>query len=313
MSVETDPYFARLAELFARFQAAAAADSQPAAKPAADFQPTGYTLPDVEVVNETVPGPHGPIPVRVYRTAGSAGLRPLLVWCHGGAWAGGDLDMPEADASAREVAAQAGAVVVSVDYRLANGGVHFPVPLDDVVAAYEWAIGRSEELGVDQGRVTLGGASAGGNLAAGACLRVRDEGGRLPASLLLLYPCLHAPLPEPSDELREKLGSSPAAWPPEVFEVVIENYLGAPIAKASPYALPGLADLRGLPPTLIINCEFDELRASGELFGRQLEAAGVEAEVRTVEGVPHGHINVPELLPQAGQTYAEMASWVANN
>ena len=137
-----------------------------------------YQVPDVRVRSDAAPGPHGPVPVRVYADGDDdgrgAGERPCLVWMHGGAFIAGDLDMPEADWFSREVARRAGAVVVSVDYRLCNEGVHYPVPHDDVVAAIRWARESAPELGIDPGRVSAGGASAGANLAAGVALKLRD-------------------------------------------------------------------------------------------------------------------------------------------
>src|SRR4051794_17839471 len=141
------------------------------------------TPPAVTVDSVAVDGPHGPIPVRVY-TSGTGSDRPSLVWMHGGAFVMGDLDMPEADRTAREVADRAGAVVVSVDYRLAVGGVHYPVPLDDVVAVVRWVRDHPAELGLDPARIAVGGASAGANLATGAVLRLRDEDGWQPAALV---------------------------------------------------------------------------------------------------------------------------------
>src|ERR1700757_3414026 len=124
--------------------------------------------PAVRVRDESAPGPHGPVPVRIYTPPGDVPDRaPCLVWVHGGGFIGGDLDMREADCTAREVCAGGGSVVVSVDYRLAVGGVCYPVPHDDTVAAVTWVRDRAEELGIDPARITIGGASAGGNLTAG--------------------------------------------------------------------------------------------------------------------------------------------------
>jgi acetyl esterase len=271
-----------------------------------------YVAPAAEVRDVTIEHETGSCTARVYTPHTDTTGRPLFVWCHGGAWAAGDLDGPEADATAREICARADAVVVSVDYRLAKDGVHYPVPLDDVVAAYLWAVDNAKDLGADPGRVTLGGASAGGNLAAGAALRIRDAGSPPPAALLLAYPCLHAELPPASPELREKLDHlSPAAcFAPHLLTPIIENYLGAPIGEATPYAMPGLADdLSGLPRTMIINDEYDGLRASGERFAQQLHEAGVEVVVDTVPDVEHGHLSRPA-LPQLEQTYADVARWV---
>lgn len=270
-----------------------------------------YDPAEAAVTDETVAGPHGPVPVRIYQPVAPGSGRPLLVWCHGGGWVGGDIDMPEADATAREVSRRADAVVVSVDYRLATQGIHYPIPHDDVVAAYRWAVDQAERLGASPDRVTLGGASAGANLAGGACLRLRDEG-QPPARLILVYPLVHPVLPPFSDELAPKAATlAPAAVPdPRMVKTITENYIGAPAAEADAYAMPGLADLAGLPPTLVVNCEYDGLRASGEAFVASAATAGVEVKQLLALDVLHGHINSP-WLPQAQQTYADMAAWVA--
>jgi len=138
--------------------------------------------PAVHTRSQSAPGPHGPVPVRIYSPSAEVPVgAPCLVWLHGGGFIGGDLDMHEADWTAREVCVAAGAVVVSVDYRLAVGGVCYPVPHDDTVAAVTWVRDRAEELGVDPARITIGGASAGGNLTAGAAVRLRDRDGWAPA------------------------------------------------------------------------------------------------------------------------------------
>jgi acetyl esterase len=273
--------------------------------------PASYSLPEVGVTASTIPGPHGEIPLRIYRSVESGESVPLLVWCHGGGWIGGDLDMAEADATAREICFRTGGAVVSVDYRLATSGVHYPVPLDDVVAAFRWAVAAADELGADARRISLGGGSAGANLAAGAALRLRDEGGPTPSASLLVYPCVHARLPPASAELESKLtGLTPImAFAPEVLTPTVENYLGAPVDEATPYAMPALGELSGLPPTLIINCEYDGLRASGEAYGAALKVAGVPVEVLCAPGVMHGHLNHP-WLPATQASLATMADWV---
>ena len=251
----TDVYYDRLIAAHAS-PAAAAAMNDPLLRErmAAQLAPDpGYVAPQVEVREATVAGPHGNVPVRVYLPAddSSTVTRPLFVWCHGGGWVSGDLDMHEADATSREVCVRSGAVVVSVDYRLATAGVHYPVPADDVLAAWKWATEACAAWGADAQRAVLGGARAGGNLAAGAALRLRDEGGRLPAALALVYPALHAGLTPLTDEQREEIGVSQAA---EEFYgkgllLMLENYAGAPVDEASHYVIPGNSDPAGLPPT----------------------------------------------------------------
>jgi acetyl esterase/lipase len=268
-----------------------------------------YQPPAVATEDTAAPGPNGPVPVRVYRPAGAVGPRPLLVWCHGGAFLGGDLDMPEADATAREVCTRAGAVVVSVDYRLAVGGVHHPVPHQDVLAAWDWAVSLAGERG-DASCAVIGGASAGANLAAGVALRLRDEC-RPPTGVMLLYPLVHPELPTPSPELADKLAGLPArhAFRPDTVKAILENYLGAPTCDADPYALAALGDLVDYPQTLVINCEYDGLRASGEAFAAALQSANVPVTQLLAPDVLHGHINSP-WLPQAHQSYADMARWL---
>ncbi|MFZ0530003.1 MAG: alpha/beta hydrolase [Propionicimonas sp.] len=247
----------------------------------------------VLVEDRRIPGPHGDIPVRVYRPASPGADRAALVWLHGGAFMFGDLDMPEADQVSRGIVARADAVVVSVDYRLALNGVHFPVPHDDVMAAFRWTRAQAEELGIDPARVAIGGGSAGGNLAAGAALHLRDLG-ETPWQALLAYPLVHPVLPEPSADLAECLAMTPPAltFDAQASRWINECYLGGPVETAGPYAFAGLADsLAGFPPTCIENDEFDNLRSSGEAFAVALVRDGVEVEQRCVRGVPHGHLN----------------------
>lgn len=231
-----------------------------------------------------------------------------LVWAHGGAFAGGMLDMPEADAVARALA-ERGVTVVSVDYALAplppawaaatggvaRGGVHYPVASDDMMAAVAWAA-QSELI---DGPWALGGASAGANLAAGATLRLLTEGGPVPALVVLAYPTLLAVQPEPDAALRAALDADPDAdrFGPEAVLSMYENYLGGPVDDAPLPAVPGRAsraDLVDFPPTLMINGETDELRVSGEVFAAPLAAAGRDIEVVIEPGTRHGHLNQPD-------------------
>lgn len=254
----------------------------------------GYVVPEVQVEDAVVDGPHGPVPVRVYRPLdGSIPVRGL-VWCHGGAFIGGHLDMPEADVVARELVARGGTVVVSVDYRLCHGGIHFPIPHDDVHAAYVWASTASGLL-PDGSPWSVGGASAGGNLAAGVAVRLRDEAVALD-SLVLAYPVLHAPVPDGGPELAARVASLPSVltFPPEATAFLNRNYLGDHDPDV-PYAFAGRGDVVGLPRTRIIVCEFDDLLPSGEAFAAQLAAAGVPVEVERVAGVVHGHLNISGL------------------
>ena len=253
--------------------------------------------PEAELLidDRLLDGPHGPIPLRIYRCAG-AQAGPGLVWLHGGGWVEGDLDMPEADGVARWIAAR-GVVVASVDYRLAIDGVHFPVPLDDVVAAFEWTRVNADSLGIDPSLLALGGASAGGNLAAGAALRLRDDGLPEPWRILLAYPMLHPHIPELGAELAAKVAALPlehAAFDDETGDRLTLNYAGSPDALGDPYAFPANGDPTGLPPHIIVNSDADTLRASGEAYAALLATGGVTVFSSYEPGTRHGHLNSPD-------------------
>lgn len=231
-----------------------------------------------------------------------------LVWAHGGAFAFGDIDMPESDWVSRELSAR-GTSVVSVDYRLApvpagfrddigeRAGAHFPAGSDDMVAAFRWARMNATELGIRRDALAIGGTSAGGNLAAGAALRLGHD--EAPALVVLAYPTLLAVQPSPDDALRAKLDAEPDAdrFGPEAVRWMYENYIGGPVDGAPLAAIPGLAtpaDLALFPPTLMVNGDVDELRVSGEHFAATLAAAGRHVDVVIETGTQHGHLNRPE-------------------
>jgi acetyl esterase/lipase len=226
----------------------------------------------------------------------------------------GDLDMPEADWTARQVCERAGAVVVSVDYRLCVGGVTYPVPHDDVVAAVRWVRDNAVPLGVDPDRISLGGASAGGNLATGAALRLRDDDGWVPAALLLAYTTFHAVVPSPSRSLAPLLEEVPTLlrFLPEVRRGITENYLGGPESRADGYAMPGNAVLEQLCPVLMLNSEYDDLRASAEVFAGQLAVAGVDVRQVLARGMLHGFLNLHAGIEPVDAALDLMSEVVAN-
>jgi len=258
------------------------------------------------VEDRTLEGPHGAFAVRLYRPAEPTGVG--LVWAHGGGFAGGDLDMPEGHWVAGQLA-ERGVTVVSVDYMLspvpqgwtmppagnARERRHYPAASEEVGFAFAWAL----ESGLAEGPWTLGGASAGGNLAAGAALRMLHAGASLPALVVLAYPTLQAVQAEPDTALRALLDAQPDAdrFGPAIIREMYENYLGGPVETADAYAIPGIAttaQLMDFPPVLMINGEADELRMSGEAFAHSLAEAGVAVEAVTERGTQHGHLNRPD-------------------
>jgi acetyl esterase/lipase len=279
------------------------------------WQPT-IGPPEVAVRGDVAPGPHGPVPVRIHEPpAAAASGRPCLVWLHGGAFLGGDLDLREADWTAREVCARADAVVVSVDYRLAVEGVCYPVPHDDTVAAITWVRDHAETLGVDPARISVGGGSAGANLTAGAVLKLRDRDQWQPRTLVFAYGVAHPVLPPASRALAAALAELPPVLAPtpagEQDDFVTVNYLGGPLSRADGYAMPALAVLEGLCPTLVINAEYDRLRASGEAFAAALALAGVDVRQVLVPGVLHAFLNQPAEVEPVGRCLDLIAEVVA--
>ncbi len=145
----------------------------------------GDALPVAEVRDLTIPGPAGTLPARLYRPAGIDDPCALLVYFHGGGWVLGDLEV--SDSACRFLAVNAGLAILSVDYRLAPENP-FPAPVEDAVAAFRWAVGEAESLGVDPNAIGVGGESAGGNLAAVVSQITTAEPGPAPAFQLLFFP-----------------------------------------------------------------------------------------------------------------------------
>lgn len=266
-------------------------------------------FPGVEVQDLVIAGPHGLVPARTYRgaTASWAGL----VWVHGGAFVAGSLDMPEAHWVGQALAAL-GITVVSLDHRKALRGIHHPVPSDEILAGWVAAVSEPEVLGYDVGQVHLGGASSGANLSAGVAVRLANGEGPRPASLILVYPCLHPELPAAGPAAAAAAaGLSPEQrFTPDFMRAVNVNYVGWPELLDDPVAFPANADVTGLPATYVINAEADDLRASGEAFAAQLRAAGVRVRLEHEPGTVHGYLDRPD-EPGAARTVARLVAWLS--
>lgn len=266
-------------------------------------------LAAVSTLDIAVPAYEGRVPGRLYRAAGKATAG--FVWVHGGAFIAGDLNMPEAHWVSLHLASQ-GISVLSLDYRKALHGVTYPKPSNDVLAGWLWALENVSEFGLETTEdLHLGGASAGAALTAALTGRLRDGAGRMPASLLLAYPLVHARLPPISEELMAKIEGVPAelAFTSEFVREVNLNFAGSEDNFGDPYAFAGAGSLDGFPPVYIINSEADTLRASGELFAVQLEAAGVPVRIEIEPGSTHGHLDHPHSAP--GRNSVErMVRWL---
>jgi acetyl esterase len=272
------------------FAADATPESRRAAMIAATANPLLPKQPVHDVADRTIPGPAGPIPVRVYRPSDATGL-PLVLWFHGGGWVTGNLDTH--DQLARLLCDDVGAVVVSVDYRLAPEA-KFPAAADDCLAAYEWALEHAGEVGADAGRIAIGGDSAGGNLAAVVALDARERQLPQPKLQLLVYPVTDCEFDSTSMIDNAKgyfLEAESMRW-------FWDHYARTPDDFAHPRFSPLRAsDLSGLAPAVVVTAEFDPLRDQGEAYGARLREAKVPTEVVRADGLIHGFFGMHEFMP----------------
>jgi len=243
--------------------------------------PTGVTVTEVLIA-----GPAGApeIPLRIYRPDVPSG--PVGVFdVHGGGFILGDLDMVHA--SNLTLAREVGAVVVSVDYRLAPEDP-YPAGLEDCYAGLVWFAEHAEEYGVDPDRIAIHGISAGGGLAAGLALLARDRGGPAIAFQYLGVPEVDDRLGTPSMTAY----TDTPLWNQPNAVLSWAAYLGAGVpgtADVPVYAAPARAtDLSGLPPAYVSAMEFDPLRDEGIAYALGLQAAGVQVELHMFPGTFHG-------------------------
>jgi acetyl esterase len=219
-----------------------------------------------------------------------------FIWLHGGGWCIGDLD--GFDRVCRSLCNAAGAVVLSLDYRLAPEHP-YPEPVRDAVLAVDWATGHgAAQLGFDPVRIAIGGDSAGGNLAAVAA-RDRRDALRLQ---LLVYPALDAAME--GDSYRE-FADVPLLTA-ETVGFCWRTYLG-PGDGSEPDASPLRAeDFGGLPPAFIAVAGVDVLRDDGIAYAAALEAAGVPVTLRTYEDMSHGFLRWGGVVDRARELVAEL-------
>jgi acetyl esterase len=257
-----------------------------------------------------IPGPHADIHVRIYTPAAGAGgsngsaARPALVYFHGSGWVIANIDI--ADRATRSLANSTGCVVVSVNYQKAPEH-KFPVPFDDCYAATTWVAANAAELGVDPARIGVAGDSAGGNIAAAACLKARDEDGPAIAYQLLIYPATDCDWDKPSTiENAEGYMLQRAT-----MEWFWNHYVRSPSDAENPLVSPlRAADVSGLPPAFIVTAEFDPLRDDGELYADRLRDAGVPVKYTEYKGMIHGFYWMTGVLDQARRLHDEIAQEV---
>ncbi len=261
-------------------------------------------LPQVDRVKEyEADGPHGAVPVRFYRGAGTAdlGALPCHIYYHGGGWVLGDLDSH--DWVCRRIANAAQCAVLSVDYRMAPEHI-FPVAYDDGLAAVDWAIANAQLLKIDASRLSVGGDSAGGNIAAAVALGLRDKGTKLKAQILV-YPATDLSM---SGDYYGRF-TKDLILTDETMRWFIDLYVPRIADRKDWRASPLLASsLKGLPPTLVLLAGFDPLRAEGEVYAARLETEGVKTTVKLYPGQIHGFLSNGKMLPKANDAIDDIAA-----
>ncbi|MET4799116.1 alpha/beta hydrolase [Bradyrhizobium sp. LB11.1] len=259
------------------------------------------------VASLSIPAPHGAIPARIYvpkQPRLQNGLAPALVFFHGGGWVIGDLDSH--DVVCRQLADAGTLIVVAVDYRLAPEH-KFPAAIDDAVAATKWIDANARELGIDAARLSIGGDSAGGNLAAVVALAARDGNGPKLAGQVLIYPAVdfamtHGSHSEP--ETSVLLTHSVIRW----FR---DHYLNGTTDIHDWRASPARAEsLGGLPPTYVLTAGADPLRDEGDEYAARLKQSGVPVTYKHFPGQFHGFLTMGKLLQQANVAVNEIGAWL---
>jgi acetyl esterase/lipase len=263
----------------------------------------GRPHPGVITTERRIPSAEGPLTVRIHTPPPRPGPRPLLVHLHGGGWVLGTTD--GYDPLCTVLANDLGAVVVSVDYRLAPEDPA-PAAVDDAVAATAWLAEHRHEVGADHdARIAVIGDSAGGNLAALVAIAARD--GVIPplAAQVLIYPSTD--LTRSSGSMA-RLNDEPFLSRAEIDRFVA-LYLGNGVAADDPRVSPAFVeDLSDLAPALVLTAEHDPLVDEGVAYAQRLSEAGVEVRHTTYVGVPHGFLSVPGVCPSAAQAVAEITA-----
>jgi acetyl esterase len=250
-----------------------------------------------------VPAGQGEIGMTVYRPSALPRPAPVLLFIHGGGWV---FDSPATPSTARRLAVEGGLAVAAVDYRLAPEHP-FPVPLDDCLAALRWIADRGSGQGLDPARITVCGESSGANLAAALAIRVRDQGGPAITEQVLVCPVLDPAMDSASwTELGAEFVPDRAQ-----MEWMWRLYVPSRELERHPYVSPARADnLHGLAPATVLTAEFDPLRDEGELYARQLRAAGVPVEARRCAGQLHAIFGMARAVDACAETLATVAAAV---
>ena len=261
-------------------------------------------VPVGKVDNFTIPGPAGPMRARSYAPVAAAGSLPALIYFHGGGFIAGSLESH--DGLCRLFAAEGGFKVIAVDYRLAPEHP-WPAAVDDAWAAVEWIEQNATTLGVDAGRIAVGGDSAGGMLTAIVTQLAREKGGVKIAYQLLLFPNTQAG-GETSSLQEFAVGYFLERRAIEYFNAL---YLPPGTDRNAPKVSPLRAkSFSGLPPAYVMLGGYDPLHDEGLAYAEKLRAAGGKVTIADYADMVHGFIYLQTVLPQAHEAVKEAAKAV---
>ena len=240
------------------------------------------------ITDRYIPGPTADLHVRIFRPNDSKNL-PCIIYFHGSGWTLGFIDLFTPCLSM--LSQESESIVIAVNYQKAPEHP-FPEPFNDCYATLQWAIDNASQLGIDPLNISVGGDSAGGNLAAAVALRSRDEQLISLASQLLIYPCINKDF---STQSYEKF-STGYGLSTKAMQWFWDQYIQDAQHAENPYACPGRASsLKDLPPTILITAQYDPLTSDGEIYRDFLIRDGVEVVYNEFAGVIHGFFRAPEI------------------
>jgi acetyl esterase len=255
-----------------------------------------------QVDTRVIPGPVE-IPVRVYRPSLATDL-PALMFFHGGGFVLCNLDTH--DRTCRSLANASGCVVVSVDYRLAPEH-KFPAAAEDAYNATRYVAEHANEFGIDPRRLAVGGDSAGGTLATVVALMARDRGGPALKFQLLVYPVTD--FTEHGTQSQRDYGKG-YFLDDELMDWFADQYFATEADRHLPYGSPLKADLRDLPPAMVMTAECDPLRDQGEAYAEKLRRAGVSVELKRYDGMIHPFLSLAGIVEAGGEAIRDSAAAV---
>ena len=254
-----------------------------------------YNIPmpafNLDTMGKDIPVNGGSIHVSIFTPKGN-GPFPVIVYYHGGGFVIANIDVYAA--SAKTLASQVGAIVISVGYRLAPEH-KFPTAHNDAYAAYEWAIKNAASIKGDPKKIAVAGESAGGNLAINTAIKARDKGIMLPAAIVAVYPVAG------SDTTTASYVKNANAKPLNKAMMVwfVKKYLNNMAEEKDPRINLIAANLKGLPPTTVITDELDPLQSEGMTLVEKLKAAGVTTDTKNYDGVTHEFFGMGTVVPEA--------------